>query len=50
MAPGSPVLLAIRVSFGLNGVPVEYRRSWMVTAAHDYLCELGRTGATSTAG
>jgi GntR family transcriptional regulator len=37
---GHPVLLAVRVAFDLQGAPVEYRRSWMVTDAHDYFSEL----------
>ncbi|MDQ0138463.1 GntR family transcriptional regulator [Cupriavidus necator] len=48
IAPGEPVLLAIRVAFDLNGAPVEYRRSWMVTAGHDYLCELRWAGTASS--
>lgn len=46
---GSPVLLAVRVAFDLKGAPVEYRRSWMETAAHDYFCELRWMGANGGA-
>lgn len=35
-----PVLLVIRTAFDLRGAPVEYRRSWLSTDAHDYLSEL----------
>lgn len=37
---GHPVLLAVRIGYDLQGAPVEYRRSWMTTDAHDYLSEL----------
>ncbi|PXW25654.1 GntR family transcriptional regulator [Paraburkholderia caballeronis] len=37
---GHPVLLTMRIGYDLQGVPVEYRRSWMATDAHDYLSEL----------
>ncbi|PLZ02270.1 GntR family transcriptional regulator [Burkholderia sp. WAC0059] len=42
---GHPVLLSVRTAYDLQGVPVEYRRSWMATDAHDYLSELRWTGA-----
>ncbi len=41
---GHPVLLVVRTAFDLSGLPVEYRRSWMSTEAHDYLSELRWTG------
>jgi GntR family transcriptional regulator len=37
---GHPVLLALRTAYDLQGVAVEYRRSWVATDAHDYLSEL----------
>ncbi len=37
---GRPVLLVVRTAYDLSGVPVEYRRSWISTDAHDYLSEL----------
>jgi GntR family transcriptional regulator len=44
---GHPVLLAERRAFDLQGVVVEYRRTWMDTDAHDYLSELRWAGAGS---
>jgi GntR family transcriptional regulator len=37
---GHPVLFVVRTAYDLRGMPVEYRRSWMSTDAHDYLSEL----------
>lgn len=37
---GHPVLLSYRTAYDLRGDPVEFRRSWMATDAHDYLSEL----------
>jgi GntR family transcriptional regulator len=40
LAAGHPVLRVVRTAFDLQGVPVEYRESWLSTDAHDYLSEL----------
>lgn len=45
---GHPVLLTMRVGYDLQGMPVEYRRSWMATDTHDYLSELRWAGTGET--
>jgi GntR family transcriptional regulator len=46
LAAGHPVLLAVRTAYDLHGDPVEFRRSWMCTDAHDYLSELRWAAST----
>lgn len=41
---GHPVLQATRVAYDLQGAPVEFRRAYMCTDAHEYLSELRWTG------
>lgn len=47
LPPGHPVLQAIRVAYDLQGTPVEFRRAYMCTDAHEYLSELRWSGAAS---
>lgn len=41
---GHPVLLVIRTAYDLKGLPVEFRRSWIVSDSHDYVSDLRWTG------
>lgn len=42
LAPGQPVLQVRRVALALNGLPVEWRVSTVVTTQHDYVNLLSR--------
>ncbi len=46
---GEAVLLSGRVAYDLQGMPVEFRNSWVSTRHHDYLSELRWIGAAKEA-
>lgn len=45
MRGNQPALRLRRVAYTYNDSPVEYRRSWINTAEHEYLSDLWKTGA-----
>lgn len=45
---GHPVLQVTRTAYDLQGAAVEFRRSFMLTDAHEYLAELRWTGSAGT--
>jgi len=45
MRAGQPALFLRRIAYSYNDSPVEYRRSWINTAAHEYLSDLWKTEA-----
>lgn len=43
MPEGQPALFLRRIAYSYNDSPVEYRRSWINTAANEYLSDLWKT-------